>query len=138
MAGRRARPGPRDLRGGAAVRVAEEIRIKAAELLLRELRDPRLAGVHLTRAEVTRDLSRASLYFRTMPGGASREQAEAAARSAASFLRHELGRSLRLRATPEIVLRYDELPDAGARIEELLGSVRPSAGDEAAPSDDEE
>ena len=140
--------GPRDsssrkaaaVAGGPA-RVAEDIRHRAAEVLRRSLRDPRLEGVTITRCEVTRDLGRATLYFRTLPGMATRTDVEEAASHAAGFLRKEIARTLRLRAVPEIVLTWDELPDEGNRIEQLLAesrggrAVEPSAAEGSGPRD---
>lgn len=120
----RRRPAHGSGRGPASERVAEEIRVKASEILVRELRDPRLAGIHLTRVEVSADLGHARLYYRTLPGGAPPEELEPAASRAAGFLRQRLGRSLRLKATPEMELVHDTAPDALERIDALLQSVR--------------
>jgi ribosome-binding factor A len=106
--------------------------MKVSELLLRELRDPRLAGVHVTRVEMTGDLSRARLHYRTTPGQASPEDAAEGVRHAASFLRRELARTMRLRAVPELEFRLDELVDEGDRIERLLADLHgPRRDDDA-------
>jgi ribosome-binding factor A len=142
--GRKRQAGGRDVARDRRKRVAEEIRMKAAELLQRELSDPRLAGVHLTRVELSRDHSWAKLYYRTLPGAATVEQAKDGAPGAARFLRSRLGRSLHLRTTPEIQLLHDEVPDEAARLEDLLASIAhgedepvASDGDGAAAVDDE-
>ena len=121
---RRRKSGPSQPRGNAPQRVGEEIRMKVMDLLVRGVRDPRLAGVHVTRVDMTADLSRANLYFRTLPGGPDPAEAEEACKRAAGFLRKEIGRSLRLRATPELVFQHDDLPEQGDRIEELLRQAR--------------
>src|SRR5690242_13995646 len=128
----------RPKRGGrpgtsAAKRVAEDVRMKLAQLMLRELRDPRLAGIHLTRVEMTADLSLARAFYRATPGGADIEEAGPVLRGAAGFLRRELGKSLRLRATPEIRFAVDTTVDEGDRVEALLGALqepRNPAGDD--------
>jgi ribosome-binding factor A len=117
------------------LRVAEDIRQKLAHLLLRELDDPRLDGLHLTRVEMTPDLTLARVFWRLLPGVGRREAAEAAMKSASPFLRRKLGASLRLRGVPQLDFRFDEMVDTGDRIEGLLAGMAPNP---AAGLDDEE
>jgi ribosome-binding factor A len=119
--------------------VADEIRMKVSELLLREVRDPRVQGVHLTRVEMTNDLSVARLYWRTLPG-LSVEEAEAGLAKAAGFLRREVAPSLGLRHAPELRFELDSLPDEADRVEELLAQVRAtgSAGTPGAAADEDD
>jgi len=76
--------------------------MKLSELLLREVGDPRVHGVHVTSVEMGGDLSFARIHWRPTPGEASVEQAEAGLRAAAGHLRRELGRRLRLRSVPRL------------------------------------
>jgi len=121
-------------RGDARVRVADEIRMKISELLLREVRDPRVKGVHFTRVEMTSDLSVARLFWRTLPGE-SVEEAEAGLSAAGGFLRRELAQTLDLRKVPELRFQLDSLPDEADRVEQLLAQVRAtgSAGTPGSP-----
>ena len=96
--------------------------MKLAALIQRELADPRTSGVHITRVEMTTDLSRASVFYRPTPGAASLEDVEQGLRAAAGFLRRGLARTLRLRHVPELRFSLDELPDRGLRMEEILGA----------------
>lgn len=122
MATRRPRPGAR---GGPTTshRVGDEIRVKISELLRKDMRDQRLAGVHLTRVEMTRDLSLARIYWRPTPGEAPVEAASDALERAAGFLRGRLGKSMRLRSVPELRFALDELPGEASRIESLMASL---------------
>jgi len=104
--------------------VADEIRMKVSELLLREVRDPRVRGVHLTRVEMSGDLSVARLYWRPLPGQAGVEEATEGLAAAAGFLRRELAPHLDLRNVPELRFQLDELPDEAARVEGLLAQLR--------------
>lgn len=97
--------------------------MKLAQLMLRELDDPRLDGVHLTRVEMTPDLAVARVFWRTTPGAAAEEPATAALKSAAGYLRRQLGRTLRLRGTPALEFRLDEMVDSGDRMESLLAGL---------------
>jgi ribosome-binding factor A len=117
------------------------VRIKISQLLLRELADPRLAGIHVTRVEMSPDLSLARVFYRPTPGGASLEEAGRALRGAVGYLRRELGRTLRLRVTPELRLEVDALVDDGDRVEILLADLaakRAPAGTARPVHDDDE
>ena len=131
--------GARRSHGGGKVRprVAEELRAKLCELLLREVSDPRLTGATVTRVDLSPDLSHAKAYFRPLPGTLDLEGVRRALASATPFLRRELGRSLRLRAIPSLQLFLDELPDQVARLDELFleaGISPTTAGAPSAPS----
>lgn len=107
-------------------RVAETIKKHVAAALTRELFDPRLSGLMLTRVEVTSDLTYARIYFRSLTGGLegeARKTVERAANRAAPTLRRGLGERLATKRTPEILFSYDEGQDAMDRVEQLLGEI---------------
>jgi ribosome-binding factor A len=103
-------------------RVAHLLQAKLAELLLREVRDPRLHGVTITAVRMTADLRLARVYYRTLPGApAGREVGRALAR-ATPFLRSVVGKALGLRGTPELRFEFDSLPETAERVETLLAA----------------
>lgn len=112
--------------------MADEIRMKVSELLLREVRDPRVRGVHLTDVEMSDDLSVARLRWRPLPGQAGIEEATEGLEAAAGFLRRELAPHLDLRHVPELRFELDELPDEADRVESLLAQLR-STGSAGSP-----
>ncbi|MET0413359.1 MAG: 30S ribosome-binding factor RbfA [Polyangiaceae bacterium] len=108
-------------------RVAETIKKHIAEALTRNLQDPRLAGLLVTRVEIGADLALARVFVRTLAGAAdaaTQKRIEAAANGAAPLLRVGLGEQLALRRVPELRFNYDKGQDAVDRIEELLGEIR--------------
>ena len=95
------------------------------DLLERETRDPRVAGVAVTAVELNEDSSVATVFY--MGGG---ENAYKGLRKAASFLRGEVGRFLKMRTAPELRFRQDDSLDRFNRIDSLLretGDVEPAA-----------
>ena len=98
--------------------------MKVSELLLREVRDPRVRGVHLTHVEMSNDLSVAHLRWRPLPGQASVEEATEGLQAVAGFLRRELAPHLDLRHAPELRFELDQLPDEADRVEQLLAQLR--------------
>lgn len=104
--------------------VAEVIRQVVAEALLREVRDPRVALVTITRVQVTPDLSRARVGVVVHGEPAEKAQALAGLESAAGFLRGRVARALATRTTPELVFEVDRGVEHAARIDQLLAGLK--------------
>jgi ribosome-binding factor A len=94
---------------------------------MRDLRDPRIEGVLVSRVELTDDLQTARVYVRRELGGDDKAAVKAALKglgAAAGRLRRVVGQALSLRYTPELRFFYDDSLDAMTRIEELLMEVK--------------
>jgi ribosome-binding factor A len=112
-------------------RVAETIKKHIAEALSRELYDPRLAGLIVTKVEIGADLSVARVQVRSLVPTADdglRREIEKAANRAAPMLRRALGSQLGLKKTPNIEFFYDESQDALDRVAALLGEIEREGG----------
>ncbi len=115
-------------------RVADEIRGEIARLLLREAHDPRLGFVTITAVEMSPDLRSARVFVSTLEGGEKRAHSLEALRSAAGFLRREVGHNLGLRFAPALDFRIDTSIETGRRIEDLLKPRDGDTGEEPDPS----
>jgi ribosome-binding factor A len=93
-----------------------------AEILLREVKDPRVAGVTLTGATISPDLKIAKVFFTTFRGEA-RSTTLAGLQSAAGYMKHQLASRMRLRHTPELHFLYDTTLERAHRLEHLLRQV---------------
>ncbi len=112
-----------------ATRVAGRMQ-EELSLALRELRDPRVEGVIISRVELTDDLQTARVYVRRL-SGADEPAVKAAVKglgAAAGRLRRIAGQALALRYMPELRFFYDDSLDAVTRIEELLLEVKRDTG----------
>src|SRR5213596_2167088 len=89
-------------------RVAEVIREVASETILFELRDPRVKGVTVTRAEVSADLQHAKVYVSVMGTPKEQELCMHGLRHAAGFLQAKVASRLQTRFTPVIRFVLDE------------------------------
>jgi ribosome-binding factor A len=101
-------------------RVAEEIREEVARLLAREVRDPRIGFVTVTRVSLTPDLHVARVYVGVLGDETQRKRTLAGLRHSAGYMRRLVGQRLRLRTTPELHFSYDEGLDATERVAQLL------------------
>lgn len=109
-------------------RVSELVHIHLSNLLERKIKDPRLDMVTITDVVVTPDASRADVYYSALGGEGAQEDAQEGLKSAAGYLRRELGRELRLRNIPELVFHYDRSVERGERISAILDEL--GLGDE--------
>ncbi len=121
-------------------RLGEELREEVALLIAGELKDPRIGFVTVTRVEITPDLRTARIYVGVLGTEKQRTASLAGLRKGAGFLRRALGRSLRLRHTPELVFQYDEGLEASDRVAKLLAEIgsSPTAAPAENPEDDDE
>jgi len=101
-----------------ARRIAEQIRQELADILWREMKDPRVAGVTLTAVEVTRDLEHAKVWFTVLSG--DQAEVEKALQHASGFLRTELAHRMRMRLVPKLKFQFDESVTRGAHLSELI------------------
>lgn len=102
-------------------RINEEIQRELASII-RTVKDPRVSGagmVSVTAVETTPDLKYAKIYVSVLDKSAS-VQALKGLKSAAGYLRRELGRALNLRNTPELTFVQDDSIDKGAHILDML------------------
>ena len=117
-----------------ADRVADLIKMEIADLLLKQVRDPRIGSVTITGVKVADDLRNAKVYFVEMGKDTCSADLEAGLRKATGFLRRELGRRLQLRHVPEILFAYDPSFAYGSRIDTLLKEIH-EKGETNAPAD---
>jgi ribosome-binding factor A len=106
-------------------RVGEMVLRELSQMLLRDLKDPRLRGVTLTGVRMTDDLRHGRILFSLMEGRAQAAEAVRGFRSASGFIRRQIGRALSLRYTPEFDFEFDPGPESAARIGALLREARP-------------
>ena len=107
--------------------VGESIRQVIADLLLTELRDPRIGFVTVTGVQVTPDLSVATVRVSVMGTEEERTAALVGLQSAAGFLRTRVGRAISTRLTPELRFELDRGLEHAARINKILGELRGEA-----------
>jgi len=103
--------------------MSDLLRAELSDLILREMKDPRIKLVSLTGVEVTSDLRRAVVRVSALGEESQRQEAVEALRHARGFLRTELSHRLRTRVTPELVFELDRGAEHSQRISDLLESL---------------
>jgi ribosome-binding factor A len=105
-------------------RIGDLIRRELAELIRREMRDPRVALATVSEVEVSSDLSHANVRVSVVGSAAERDEAVRALDNARGFLRRELAARLSLRVTPELHVFLDRGAEHSQRIADLLDRLR--------------
>ena len=106
-----------------ADRVADLIQMEIFDILLRQVRDPRIGAVTITGAKVSDDLRTARIFFVELGKDQCSAEVKTGLASATGFLRRELGRRLQLRCVPELLFSYDPSFAYGSRIERLISEI---------------
>lgn len=137
--------------GARPERVGEEVRQELSALLAREVHDPGIGFVTLTRTKVSPDLQLVRVYYTALGDDKARRETQRALERATPFLRRHIGARVRLRRVPEIRFEFDRSVEHQDRIEQILldiaedrkqnpietGDDVPPTGDTAAESDSE-
>jgi ribosome-binding factor A len=116
-----------------AMRVADQIRMEVAGIIMRKTKDPRVSDVTVTDVELTNDLRLARVYVTTLQDGQAEADALEGLAKASGFIRAELGRRLHLRYTPELIFQKDLSGPQGDRIRSLLEQVQAEAQGRSQP-----
>lgn len=103
-----------------ADRVADQIRMEVADILMRKIKDPRVHDVTVTDVELTGDLRIAHIFVTTMATGEAERDIFAGLSKASGFVRSELGRRLSLRYLPDVIFKKDVSGPRGDRVLRLL------------------
>ncbi|BAP43454.1 30S ribosome-binding factor RbfA [Pseudomonas sp. 21LCFQ02] len=103
-------------------RIGDQMQRELAQLIRREVKDPRLGLVTITAVDVSRDLSHAQVYVTVMGQDGNDEVAQSikVLNTAAGFLRMQIGREMKLRTVPQLHFRYDESVSRGAHLSALI------------------
>ncbi len=100
-------------------------------MIARDLHDPGIGFVTITRVEMTADLQHARIFYTTLGDAEARKQTARALARAASFMRRQIGQRLRLRRSPELEFLFDESIGHQDRVEQLLQELKSAEpGDE--------
>lgn len=108
---------------GRPQRVGEVIRQKIAGLLAKGLKDPRIGFVSVMEVRMSADLQYANVYVSTLGSEAERKGSLIGLRSAAGWIRREVGKELKIRVTPEIRFFLDDTLDQVYHLEEVFEEI---------------
>lgn len=105
-------------------KINEEVKRELSGVI-RELKDSRIPMMtSVVQVSVTNDLRYAKVYVSVMGDEETKKKALAGLKSAAGFVRREMGRRVQMRQTPEFLFELDNSIEHGAYINELLNKSK--------------
>ena len=114
--------------GSRPDRVADQIRAEVTTMIARELHDPGVGFVTVTRVQVSPDLQHARVFYTSLGDQAAQKNTARALERAAGFMRRQIGQRLRLRRAPELHFTFDESGRTpGSRRTTAEGDRRPAS-----------
>ena len=112
------------MQGRRADRVGTLIQEEISRLILQSVKDPRVRCATVTRVRVSDDLRQARVFIASIGGDEmQRQEALIGLKSAAGFLRGELGRRLCLRYVPELLFSVDDSLEQEMHLDELFRQI---------------
>ena len=106
--------------GNRPERVGEEILQELGALLVREVKDPGVGFVTLTRTKVSPDLQLVRVFYTLLGDEKARRETQKALERATPYLRRQIGSRVRLRRVPELRFEFDKSVEHQDRIERIL------------------
>jgi ribosome-binding factor A len=110
--------------GSRPDRVADQIRKELSILIARQVQDPGIGFLTVTRVKVTPDLQQARIFYTIIGDEKARKETARALGRALPFLRRQVGQRLRLRHVPELQFMYDETIEQQDRVEKIIQDIR--------------
>lgn len=101
-------------------RVGDLIRDEVSDIIRRDMNDPRLGFVSITRVELSPDLRYARLFVSVFADDAERNETVKVLNRAASFVRRTLAPRLRMRTIPELSFRLDHSMEHAENVARIL------------------
>jgi ribosome-binding factor A len=115
---------------GRLRKIEAELQRVLAELIAREVKDPRVGNVTVTGVRLAPDMGAARVYFTPFASAQPPAQVQSGLARAAGFLRGEAGRRLGLRHAPRLDFVFDDTPEKAARLTGLIDrAVARDSGD---------
>jgi ribosome-binding factor A len=111
-------------------RIDELLRQEIGAIVTRDVQDPRVGFATITKVETTPDLRHARVWVSVIGQPKERTETIAALGRAMPFVRHELGRTLRLRRIPDLHVELDDTAERGTRVLQLLDELNAGAAPE--------
>lgn len=108
-------------------RVDELLRQEIGAIVTRDVADPRIGFATITRVETTPDLRHAKVWVSVIGQPFERRATISALARAMPFIRHELGKTLRIKRIPDLHVQLDDTAERGTRVLQLLSELKDGA-----------
>lgn len=104
-------------------RVKEQLKKEIGYIIQNNIKDPRLGMVTVTDAEISADLRNAKIFISVYGSEEEKKLTMQILNKANGFIRSEIGKRIRMKHVPELLIRFDETIEKSNRIQELLHQI---------------
>jgi ribosome-binding factor A len=104
-------------------RLNEEIRFHVSTILQREVRDPRIGFITITRVDTSPDLRSSNIYFTSIQNAGAADEALKGLKASRGFIRSLLSKRIRIRFIPKITFIHDASKTETNRIDEIIDII---------------
>ncbi len=119
-----------------SARVADSMQREISQMILREVKDPRVGFVTVTEVRLSDDLRNARVWVSVLGDAKAKKQGLDGLRSATAFIQREVNHRLGLKVRTEILFALDESAEKGAHMEALVREARKQDEEKAAVQPD--
>lgn len=111
-------------------RLSEEIKREISKMIFEEIKDPRISNMtSVTGINISKDYRYAKVYISVFGTEEEKKQTLDGLKSATGFIRHELGKRIKMRYTPELTFEIDNSIEYGVHISEILKDIDNQEGE---------
>ena len=105
-------------------RISEEMKKEISSIIQNDLKDPRLPKlISVMSVDLTRDLKYAKVFISVLGSDEEKRNAISGLKSAAGFIRREVGHRMQIRYTPEMQFELDNSIERGVYITKLINNT---------------
>ncbi|MBI5193100.1 MAG: 30S ribosome-binding factor RbfA [Nitrospirae bacterium] len=104
-------------------RIGDQIRVEVSDIIARRLHDPRVGFVTVTAVEVSEDLRHAKVFVSVFGDDRTKEETMKGLKSAAGFIKGEVGHRITLKFTPDLHFRLDESLEKAEHVLSILSEL---------------
>jgi len=106
-----------------SIRVAEILKIKISEIIMRKINDPRIASITITNVTLSNDLRHAKIFFSMIGNEEEKRESIKAMQKATNYIKSIVGNELGLRYVPDMRFEFDDLFQESLKIHDLLDQI---------------
>ncbi|MBO8126389.1 MAG: 30S ribosome-binding factor RbfA [Firmicutes bacterium] len=104
-------------------RIEDQIQEEIGEMILKDLKDPRIGFASVTRVKLTGDKREVRVFVSVYGSEEEKQKTIEALEHAKGYVRTEIGRRIKLRHTPEVHFFLDDSIEKGSRVMEILSRL---------------
>ncbi len=116
----------KEFSGKRTARLSEAYMKELSQMVLYNIRDPRLTGVYITHVLFTPDLRLAKVYFHVDGGRVREKEVIEGFESSKGYIKRELNTRVNIKYAPDIKFYYDDTDEMQEQIDQLFGQIKPA------------